>query len=141
MAAALLGFDIRRLGRDDMREFLRIAGTNIFDILEESFESPQLKGALALDAVLGTNLGPRSNNSILTLLHRLSGNSAPGLPLGGMGAVTAAIAASAEKAGAAGPWAAAVREREFRKASARSRIRPRVSPALSAGLPRRAIRS
>ncbi len=98
-AAALLGFDIRRLGRDDMREFLRIAGTNIFDILYESFESPQLKGALALDAVLGTNLGPRSNNSVLTLLHRLSGNVAPGLPVGGMGAVTAALAAAAAKAG------------------------------------------
>jgi len=99
MAAALLGFDIRRLGRNDMREFLRIAGTNIFDILEESFASPQLKGALALDAVLGTNLGPRSNNSMLTLLHRLSGNTAPGLPVGGMGAVTAALAAAAQRAG------------------------------------------
>ena len=99
LAAALLGFDIRRLGRDDMREFLRIAGTNIFDILDESFESPQLKGALALDAVLGTNLGPRSNNSVLTLLHRLSGTGAPGLPVGGMGAVTAALAAAAERAG------------------------------------------
>lgn len=99
IAAALLGFDIRRLGRDDMREFLRIAGSNIFDVLEESFETPQLKGALALDAVLGTNLGPRSNNSMLTLLHRLGGNGAPGLPVGGMGAVTAAMAAAAERAG------------------------------------------
>ena len=63
------------LGRDDMREFLRIAGINIFDVLEETFESPLLKGALALDAVLGTNLGPRSNNSVLALLHRLSGQA------------------------------------------------------------------
>ncbi len=101
IAAALLGFDIRRLGRDDMREFLRIAGINIFDVIEETFESPLLKGALALDAVLGTNLGPRSNNSMLTLLHRLGGNDgAPGLPIGGMGAVTAAMAAAAERAGA-----------------------------------------
>ena len=65
MAAAMLGLDIRLLGRDPMREFLRIAGINIFDVLEETFESPLLKGALALDAVLGTNLGPRSNNSVL----------------------------------------------------------------------------
>ena len=71
IGAALLGLDIRRLGRDDMREFLRIAGINIYDVLEETFESPLLKGALALDAVLGTNLGPRSNNSVLALLHRL----------------------------------------------------------------------
>ena len=73
IGAALLGWDIRRLGRDDMREFLRIAGINIFDVVEESFESPALKAALAFDAVLGTNLSPRANNSMLALLHRLSG--------------------------------------------------------------------
>ena len=62
--------------------------------------TPLLKGALALDAVLGTNLGPRSNNSVLALLHRLSGqavDAAAGLslPEGGMGAVTEALAAAA----------------------------------------------
>ncbi len=105
LGAALLGLDIRRLGRDSMREFLRIAGINIFDVLEETFESPLLKGALALDAVLGAQLGPRSNNSVLTLLHRLSGEASgvPGglsLPEGGMGAVSDALAASARSSGA-----------------------------------------
>jgi phytoene dehydrogenase-like protein len=105
IAAAKLGFDIRRLGRADMREFLRVAGINIFDVLEETFDTPLLKGALAFDAVLGTNLGPRSNNSVLTLLHRLSGQaigsgSGPWLPEGGMGAVTQAIAAAARANGA-----------------------------------------
>ncbi|MEP7245334.1 MAG: NAD(P)/FAD-dependent oxidoreductase [Gammaproteobacteria bacterium] len=73
MSAALLAFDIRMLGRRDMREFLRIATMNIFDVLEECFESAQLKGALALDGVLGTNLGPRSGHTVLSMLHRLSG--------------------------------------------------------------------
>jgi phytoene dehydrogenase-like protein len=104
MAAAKLGLDIRRLGRDSMREFLRVAGINIFDVLEETFESPLLKGALAFDAVLGTNLGPRSNNSVLALLHRLSGQAAGGAglsqPAGGMGAVGDALAAAARAAGA-----------------------------------------
>jgi phytoene dehydrogenase-like protein len=104
MAAAMLGLDIRRLGRDDMREFLRIAGINIFDILEETFESPLLKGALALDAVLGTNLGPRSNNSVLSLLHRLSGQAAGvtgglSIPEGGMGAISEALAKAARALG------------------------------------------
>jgi phytoene dehydrogenase-like protein len=104
-AAALLGFDIRRLGRTSMREFLRVAGINVFDVLEESFESAHLKGALALDALLGTHLAPRSNNSVLTLLHRLSGaaNGTPGgvsLPEGGMGAISDALAKSATAAGA-----------------------------------------
>jgi phytoene dehydrogenase-like protein len=87
-----------------MREFLRIAGINIYDVLEEIFESPLLKGALALDAVMGANLGPRSNNSVLALLHRLSGQAAgnPGLsiPAGGMGAISEAMAAAARAAGA-----------------------------------------
>ena len=105
IGAALLGLDIRRLGRDDMREFLRIAGINVFDVLEETFDTPLLKGALALDAVLGTNLGPRSNNSVLALLHRLSGQALdagnrPWLPAGGMGAVTDAFAAAARANGA-----------------------------------------
>ncbi len=102
--AAMLGFDIRRLGREPMREFLRIAGINIFDVLEETFDSALLKGALAFDAVLGTNLGPRSNNSALALLHRLSGQARGGdglsLPEGGMGAVSEAIAGAARAAGA-----------------------------------------
>jgi phytoene dehydrogenase-like protein len=99
--AARLALDLRRLGRDDMREFLRIAGINIHDVLEEQFASPQLKGLFALDAVLGTRAGPRSGNTALALLHRLSaqaGNLA--LPRGGMGAVTQALAAAARAAGA-----------------------------------------
>jgi len=105
MGAAMLGLDIRLLGRDDMREFLRVAGINIFDVVEESFESPALKGALALDAVLGTNLSPRANNSMLALLHRLSGqaNGTTGgvsIPVGGMGAVSEAFARAATAAGA-----------------------------------------
>ena len=105
IGAALLGWDIRRLGRDDMREFMRIAGINIFDVVEESFESPALKAALAFDAVLGTNLSPRSNNSMLTLLHRLSGiasgtTGGVSLPAGGMGAVSDAFAKAATAAGA-----------------------------------------
>src|SRR5687768_2010422 len=90
--------------RDDIREFLRIAGINVYDVLEEIFESPLLKGSLALDAVLGTNLGPRSNNSVLALLHRFSGqaagNAGLSIPEGGMGAISDAMAAAARAAGA-----------------------------------------
>ncbi len=100
-----VALDIRMLGRDDMREFLRIAGINIYDVLQENFDSDLLKGALALDAVLGTHSGPRSNNSVFTALHRLSGNTADArgtisLPRGGMGSVTQAMAAAARQHGA-----------------------------------------
>ena len=105
LPAAALALDIRRLGRRDMREFLRVAAMNIFDVLEEQFEHPQLKGALALDAVLGTRLGPRSGNTVYAALYRQSGSvngqdGALALPRGGMGAVTRALAAAARAAGA-----------------------------------------
>ncbi|HEY1314653.1 MAG TPA: FAD-dependent oxidoreductase, partial [Steroidobacteraceae bacterium] len=67
-----LGWQIRKLGRRDMRELLRIGGMNVYDLLEESFESAPLKGALGLDAVLGANFGPRSPGTVLTLLYRLA---------------------------------------------------------------------
>jgi phytoene dehydrogenase-like protein len=104
-ALGKLALKIRRMGRDDMREFLRIAGINIHDILQENFDNPLLKGALSLDALLGTFSGPRSNNTVFTALHRMSGNNAgpagtASIPAGGMGAVTDALAAAARGAGA-----------------------------------------
>jgi len=97
---AKTALDVRMLGRNDMREFLRIAGINIYDILQENFESPLLKGALCMDGVLGSNLGPRSNNSIFCALQRLSGLQGMALPRGGMGAVSKALAEAAGKQGA-----------------------------------------
>jgi len=100
MALARLGLGIRRLGRDDMREFLRIAGINVYDILQELFDSELLKGALSVDGTLGTFLGTRSNNSVFCAMHRMSNGGEYSLPAGGMGAVSEAIAAAARAAGA-----------------------------------------
>ncbi len=99
------GWRIRRLGRRAMRELLRIGGMNAHDLLQEHFQNPLLQGAIGLDAILGTNLGPRSPGTVMTLLYRLAaqfGARARGLalPAGGMGAVTEALAASARQAGA-----------------------------------------
>ena len=55
-----LGWQIRRLGRPRMRELLRIGAMNVYDLLQEHFSDTGLQGALAFDAVLGTNFGPRS---------------------------------------------------------------------------------
>jgi phytoene dehydrogenase-like protein len=101
LTLAQLGFDLRRLGRVEMQEFLRLIGMNIYDELEERFESRLLKGALSLDAVLGTHLGPRSPNTILTYLYRLAGNHGSlSLPAGGMSGVSDALAHSARENGA-----------------------------------------
>ncbi len=98
-----LGWRIRRLGRRDMRELLRIGGMCVHDLLEERFSLPLLKGAFALDAVLGTNLGPRSPGTVMTLLYRLAasgGAEALTLPQGGLGALSEALAGVARAAGA-----------------------------------------
>ena len=98
-----LGWRLRRLGRRDMRELLRIGGMCVHDLLEERFRLPLLKGALALDAVLGTNYGPRSPGTVLSLLYRCAasqGVDAPALPQGGLGALSAALARAAAAAGA-----------------------------------------
>jgi phytoene dehydrogenase-like protein len=100
-----LGLAIRSLGRADMREFLRIAAMNVYDLAADNFESPLIKARIAADAVLGTNLGPRSPGTVLSLLYRLTGaidgvQGALALPKGGMGAVTAALASAATSKGA-----------------------------------------
>lgn len=101
LTLAQLGFDVRRLGRNEMREFLRLIGMNIFDEMEERFEHPLLKAALSVDAVMGTHLGPRSPNTYLTYLYRQAGNNGrTALPKGGMGSVSEALAHSARDNGA-----------------------------------------
>jgi phytoene dehydrogenase-like protein len=105
IALGKLALDLRLLGKTDMREFLRIAAINIYDVLEEKFDNDLLKGALSLDGVLGAHLGPRSSNSVFVALQRLSGKmggkrGSRALPAGGMGSVTQAIAESARQCGA-----------------------------------------
>ncbi len=98
---AQLGLDIRRLGKTEMREFFRLIGMNIYDEVEERFESPLLRGAISLDAVMGTHLGPRSPNTILTYLYRLAGNhGSVSAPAGGMSTLSEALAHSARDNGA-----------------------------------------
>jgi phytoene dehydrogenase-like protein len=104
-ALGLTALSLKRLGREDMRDFLRMLLMNVADVLDEQLEDDRLKGLLAFDAVLGSHLGPRSPTSLLGLYHRLTGEigGAPGaqiIPLGGMGQIAAAIASSATKAGA-----------------------------------------
>ncbi len=95
---------LKKLGREDMRDFLRVILMNVADLLDEQLTDDRLKGLLAFDAVLGSHLGPRSPTSLLGLYYRLAGEvgGQPGaqiVPKGGMGEIVAAMAASAAKAG------------------------------------------
>ncbi len=98
---AQLGFDLRRLGKVEMQEFLRLIGMNIRDEAVERFESALLRGAISIDATMGTHLGPRSPNTILTYLYRLAGTHGKiSQPKGGMSSVSEALAHSARDNGA-----------------------------------------
>ncbi len=95
---------LKKLGKEDMRDFLRVILMNVADLLDEQLTDDRLKGLLAFDAVLGAHLGPRSPTSLLGLYYRLAGeiggaSGAQMVPKGGMGEIIAAIAASAAKAG------------------------------------------
>ena len=65
-----MGWKIRKLGKKNMREFLRVIGLNIADELEDNLNDNSLMGLLAHEAILGSNLGPRSPGSVLSLLYR-----------------------------------------------------------------------
>ena len=100
LTLGLLGLDLRMLGKEEMQEFLRLIGMNIHDEVTERFESPLLKGAVSLDSVLGTHLGPRSPNTIMTYLYRLAGDHGRyAVPVGGMGSVSNELAHAARNAG------------------------------------------
>lgn len=104
LALGGIGLSLRRLGREDMRDFLRMLLMNVDDVAAEHLESGPLRGLLAFDAVLGSHLGPRSPTSLIGLYYRLAGEigGAPGgqmLPVGGMGAVILAMKTAAERAG------------------------------------------
>lgn len=100
-----LGLSARLLGRRDLRELLRIIGMNSADLMDDEFETDALKGVYGLDSVLGSFMGPRSPNTVFTLLYRAAGevdgrSGALALPKGGMGAVAEAMAAAARGFGA-----------------------------------------
>ncbi|MEQ1521018.1 MAG: NAD(P)/FAD-dependent oxidoreductase, partial [Aestuariivirga sp.] len=93
-----LGLKIRGLGRDDLREFMRLMLINVADVLDDELMDDRLKGVVAFDTVLGAHLGPRSPNSLLLLLNRLAGETLS-LPAGGMGSVAAAMAKAVQALG------------------------------------------
>lgn len=100
-----LGWQIRGLGRTRMRDLLRIVGMNAHDLTTECFTAEALRAAIAFDAVLGIDAGPRTPGTVLTYLTRRALEHAAGprgtaQVMGGMGALGTALANAARGAGA-----------------------------------------
>jgi len=90
----------------EAEDFLRrVIFSSIADMLDEFFESEEVKASLATSAVAGTMAGPRTPGTAFVLGHHTLGNIGGvkgvwGWSRGGMGGISEAIAAAARHYGA-----------------------------------------
>ena len=100
---ALLGFNIRRIGKNDMREFLRVASLPARDLMDEYFDNEILKATLSWDGLIGSRLAPRSpNGAVLAMLYRMAGVSkgTHTIPASGVSGLIESLCTSATTSGA-----------------------------------------
>ena len=94
---------MKKLG-NDMPEAVEILTGAATPVLDRWFESPELKGTLATDAIIGSFAPPSAAGSGYVLLHHVMGMAGGargvwGYVEGGMGALTQAMARSAQSLG------------------------------------------
>lgn len=100
---AHMGLNIRRIGKQDMQEFLRIISLPARDLMDENFDNDILKATLSWDGLIGSKLAPRSpNGAVLAMLYRMAGESrgAHAIPAGGVNGLVDSLCAAATKSGA-----------------------------------------
>jgi len=100
-----LGWALRRLGSQNMPEALRLLPMNVRDLMDERFRSMAMKTLVAAETLRGTRMAPRSDGSVLGLIHRSSfWAGGPGGTIrvaeGGPGALTESLVRAAVAAGA-----------------------------------------
>ena len=96
---------IAGMSQRNVQQLVRIFTMSVGDWLDSLFENDYLKGSIASTGVVGVWAGPYSPGTAYNLLHHalgeLDGNVGSwGQVIGGMGAISEAIAASARAAGA-----------------------------------------
>ena len=84
---------------DEGLEFLRIMQMSIKKVVEEWFEDERLRAALAKYCVEQPCTGPDENGTGLFVLYAVNGARRKGLPVGGSGRLTEALAACIEDMG------------------------------------------
>ncbi|HEX9813569.1 MAG TPA: NAD(P)/FAD-dependent oxidoreductase, partial [Myxococcota bacterium] len=105
LAQAQSAWKLRKLGARGVADLTRLFTMSITDLLDEWFESEEVKGTIAAGAVIGSWSGPDAPGTAYALLHHNIADvgdgamNAWGYPHGGMGAVSEAIRRSAESAG------------------------------------------
>jgi len=95
-----LAVRFRRQREGDIFQEIRMMTMSIKDFLDERFESEEVKAALATDALIGAYAGPMTPGSAYLMIHYSLGAGEWGYVKGGMGAITQALAQSAQQLGA-----------------------------------------
>src|SRR5262245_11719796 len=101
-----LAWRYRGLGVRGVADITRLMTMSIADILDRFFESEQAKTVMALNGLIGTWAGPYEPGTGYVMAHHSIGDVGDGhlgswaTPIGGMGAVAAAIESSARSFGA-----------------------------------------
>jgi len=106
LAFLKLGNRFRRMARADQNLLLKTLTMSCADLLDEWFESPELKATLAPTGTIGTYGSPRTPGTAFVFLHYFLGEAdgSPGswgFVRGGMGGVADALLAAARSHGAA----------------------------------------
>jgi phytoene dehydrogenase-like protein len=98
---ALVG-RLRGYGRREMAEVMRLLVISVRDLLDEWFESVELKGLLGSAGVRGLTQGPFASGTTFNLLHHLTIGDGyfRATAKGGVGAICRALAAAAQGYGA-----------------------------------------
>ncbi len=113
------GFDLGqllwKLPVETQRDLLALMGMSAGDLLDRWFESDPVKAVFGWDSIVGNYAGPYAPGSAYVLLHHVVGESngkpgAWGHAIGGMGAITQAMARAVRARGGEIATDAAVRE-------------------------------
>ena len=99
-----MGRAARRLSGYDLQLLIQLSSLGIADVLDTRFESEELKAFLCSQAVIGAYGGVHQPGTAFLLLHDVFGGvdgatGVWGVVVGGMGAITQALAAAARERG------------------------------------------
>src|SRR3954471_23280775 len=103
-AALKLGNSVRGMNAEEQRNLFDFFTKSAGEILDRYFETDIVKALFGFDAIVGNYASPYSPGSAYVLLHHLFGEAA-GVPgawghaIGGMGAITEAMAKAAREKG------------------------------------------
>ena len=106
VAQMKLGWKLRGLGPQKVGDLTRLMTMSITDLLDNWFESEEVKASLAVNGIIGTWAGPDEPGTAYVMAHHSIGDVGDGhlgswgFAEGGMGAVADACRRSAEELGA-----------------------------------------